>query len=149
MAFHNQRRARQRGFTLIEMAIVVSIIGILSLIAMPRIERALSRRDLAAAKSKISLLLLKAKSDAVQRRREVSFTIGSAQAVLTTTTPDGASVFLTAVEFGRENGVTVSPAGALTIQPNGLILTGTPYLVRLQKGRVADSLTVTGFGRVE
>lgn len=137
------------GFSLLETITAVAIVGILALMAVPRIGQALSRRDVAAARSEVSALLLNAKSEAVSRRRPVTFAVSTTQSSISTLSPGGTSVFLRAANYGVERGVTAGPGGTLTVQPNGLVLSGTPFVVRFQKGGVTDSLTVTGLGRIE
>jgi prepilin-type N-terminal cleavage/methylation domain-containing protein len=141
--------SNRRGFSLFEAVTVVSIIGILTLIAMPRVSQALSRRDVAAARSEVSLLFLNAKAEAVRRRRPVTFLVDSARAAVSVTLPDGTVQYARAVTFTADHGVGAGPADSLTIQPNGFVLSGTPLVVRFRKGGVGDSLAVTGFGRVE
>ena len=149
MTVHATSGSRRSGFSMLELLIAVTVLGILTLIAMPRIGRAAAFRDVAATKSEVSALLLRAKAVAMQRRRPVVFVVAVDRALATTTTPAGTTVFLGAAPYETERGVEVSPVGSLTVQANGLILSGTPYTIRLGKGGVVDSIRITGFGRVE
>jgi prepilin-type N-terminal cleavage/methylation domain-containing protein len=143
------RRRAIAGFTLIEMMLVVTIVGIVVLMAMPRIEQALVRRDLAGARAATATLILQAKASAVQRRRPVTLSIDSMRAVLTAPTPSGVR-HIALVHIKSSFGVaTSSSAGSITVQPTGLIATGTPFTVRFYKGSQSDSVRVTGYGRVQ
>jgi prepilin-type N-terminal cleavage/methylation domain-containing protein len=146
---HFSRRARA-GFSLVEMMVVVAIIGILTLMALPRIDTALSRRDVAAAKSGLANLFLRAKVAAVSNRRPTTVSVASGSAYATLTTVTGTTQYVGGMIVFSNSGVTASPsAGSLTIQPTGLVTNGTPFTVRLTKGSITDSVVVLGYGRVQ
>ena len=131
------------------MLVVVSILGILVLLAMPRIERALSDRDVRSAKVGLANLVVNGKMSAASARRPVTLTVTPDLASLTMVNSSGATQFLSAVNFSRAKVVASPSAAKLTIQPTGMIATGgTPYSVTMTKGGVKDSVVVTGYGRV-
>ena len=136
---------RRGGFSLLEMLIVVVLLGLLTLMSMPRIERALVRRDLAGARAATTSLIARAKSAAVQRRRPVTLAIDSSLAVLSS-----GPQFLALVHYQSLFGVRANASAAsLTVQPTGLVTTGTPFTIRFTKGSRTDSVLVTGYGRVQ
>ena len=54
------------------------------------------------------------------------------------------------LDFAAQYGVTATPsAAALMIEPTGLVLTGTPFTFIVTKGDAADTVRITGYGRVE
>jgi type IV fimbrial biogenesis protein FimT len=136
------------GFSLIEMLTVVSIMGVLALFAMPRLSSALSRRDVRAAKVGLANMVLSAKMSAVATRRPVTLTVVSGMASLSMVNSSGTTQYLSAIVFSS-SGVSAAPSAAtLTVQPTGLITSGTPYSVTVSKNGATDSVTVTGYGRV-
>lgn len=139
-----------RGFALLELLIVVAILGILTLLALPRMESAMVRRDLAGARSSLSTLVLQAKAVAVQRRRPVTMAVDSSKAWLTVPAGGGSSELVAVLNLGPLFGVRMaSSAASITVQPTGLVASGTPFMVQLIKAGRMDSLRITGFGRVE
>jgi prepilin-type N-terminal cleavage/methylation domain-containing protein len=139
----------RRGFTLVEMLIVVVLLGTLTLMAVPRIERALAYRDVDGARSSLSALYQRAKLAAVQHRRPATLTMTASDAWATVTTPSG-TTSLGRVALRSEFGVAATfSSGSLVIQPTGLVLAGTPFVVRLAKSGLLDSVMITGYGRLE
>lgn len=65
----------QRGFTLIELLITVSIVAILSTIAVPSFSSFLAHQQLRSDLNEVVSLLSFARSEAIKRRNEVSATI--------------------------------------------------------------------------
>jgi Tfp pilus assembly protein FimT len=133
------------------MLVVVAIIGILMLMALPRIDLAVSRRDVAAAKTGLANLLLRAKVAAVSSRRPTTVTVASGSAYATLVTTSGTTQYVGGMIVFSNSGVTATPsAGSITVQPTGLVSNGvTPWTVVLTKRSVTDSVMVLGYGRVQ
>lgn len=131
------------------MLIVVVLLGVGALMAMPRLERAMVRRDLAGARAATTTLMLQAKAAAVQLRRPVTLSVDSLRAVLTVPTSSGTR-HLALVHLKSSFGVSVSSSSpTIVVQPTGLVAAGTPFTVRFAKGARSDSVRVTGYGRVQ
>jgi len=144
------RRWQSAGFGLLELLIVVVIVGMLVLMAFPRIERALARRDLQGSKAAVNSLVLRGKSAAVQLRRPVTLAITGNNAVLSAPTAGGTLQYLAVADLASAYGVAVTSSSPdLTFQPTGLVVTGTPFTVRVTKGALSDSVRLSGYGRIE
>jgi len=147
----NNRRSGTAGFSLLEMLTVVVMIGVLTLITMPRIERALSRRDVSAARVELANLFLRAKVAAVSARRQTTLNVASGTAYVTQVDQSGATQYVSGALVFTTSGVTATPtASSLAIQPTGLVTGGvTPFTVVLSKNGFTDSVVVSGYGRVQ
>lgn len=66
-----QSKTRQRGFTLVEVMIVVVIVGILAAVTIPQIIGSLPRYRLRAAARELVIDFKKVKMEAVKRNRDV------------------------------------------------------------------------------
>jgi Tfp pilus assembly protein FimT len=153
----NRRRMSQleghsssrKGFSLVEAVLVVSIVGLLGLLAVPRIERALAARDLAAARAGVSALWLRARMAAVQQRRPVVVAANGDVVSASALSPTG-PVPVGTVLLRSQFGVSVtSPPASLTLAPTGLVVKGTPFHLHFAKSGLTDSVRITGYGRFE
>jgi Tfp pilus assembly protein FimT len=132
------------------MLIVVTLIGILSLLSAPRIERALAARSVSAAKTDVANLFLRVRTTAVTTRQTASLVVGAGSAFGTVTTPAGGVRFLSdPVQFDSLRVGVSATTTTITVQPTGLVTSGLPAVIRLSRGGVSDSLRITGYGRIQ
>ncbi len=87
------RTARARGFTLIEMMVVVAIIGLLMLVALPSYNRWIANTQIRTAAESIQNGLRLAASEAVSRNRQVDLvlTLDAAPTAASAADPAGQS----------------------------------------------------------
>jgi len=141
---------RNDGFTLIEVVLVTALVGVLALMAFPRLERALARRDLAGAREGTRALYHRARATAIQARRPVVLSVDSAMVAATIANRDGSTQVVATVPVAATFGVAASGSSdSLTIQPTGLISSGTPFTVWFRKAGRVDSVVITGYGRIQ
>jgi len=145
----NRQPSRRSGFSLAEMLLVVSVLGALSLLAIPRLERALAARDIMAARASISSVFLRARAAAVERRQPVLFTVDGGVASASAIPPSGPSL-VAEVSLRSEFEVQArASGGGLVIEPTGLVRSGTPLIIVLSRSTLTDTVRIIGFGRVE
>ena len=143
----------RNGFTLIELLIVVVIMGVISLIAFPRIQSTFQASALRGARTRLVTVYGAARAAAVQTNRPVRVHF-SGNAVWVTATPrltvggSGTADTIGAVQSMYDVfGVTLtSSVDSLMLDPRGLGLNGTTLVMANAHG--ADTVTITGFGRV-
>jgi type II secretion system protein H len=145
--------SRNAGFTLIELLIVIVIMGVISLIAFPRIQSTFQASALRGARTRLAMVYGAARAAAVQTNRPVRVHFNG-NAVWVTATPrltvggSGTADTIGAVQSMNDIfGVTVaSSVDSLMLDPRGLGLNGGTFVVANAHG--ADTITITGFGRV-
>jgi prepilin-type N-terminal cleavage/methylation domain-containing protein len=120
----------ERGFTLPELIAVLVIVGILAVVALPRLQGAVSLRDDAWRDQVVAAMHFAHKS-AISHRRLVCATVGSASVALAIASANPAtscSATLTGIDgqafVAVANGgaaASLAPAGTIYFQPSGQV----------------------------
>jgi prepilin-type N-terminal cleavage/methylation domain-containing protein len=146
---------RTNGFTLIELMIVVTILGTVALIGLPRMRDGMTRSNVRGARTTLINLLSKARTAATQTNRITLLKIQGNNAFVLArprlVAGAGDADTLGPVQpLGDIYGVTVTAAiDSVRFDPRGLgtgFGTGTTFLVSLN-GKT-ETITVDGLGRV-
>lgn len=144
---------RRRGFTLLELMVVVTLVGLLGAIAMPRVRDAQRRAQLRAARSIVSNYVTSARRSSLTRSAITRFVANGNTISVTMLRDDGTEVtILSGYDLYTQNSATLTASGAalpLTFDKHGLMRAGTS--VKLLLTNVAnqrDSVCVSGAGLV-
>jgi prepilin-type N-terminal cleavage/methylation domain-containing protein len=145
---------RQRGFTFIEILIVMILIGIIAAIGIPRLRNSLQKTNVRSARAALSTIVSKARAAAVQRgcTAALHFTSGSSGKVwITLCKVNAAGVdTLGGVEpiAGRFNVTFTASRDSVRFMPNGILLDNVSTTLRVTWSTITDSIMINSVGKV-
>ena len=158
-SMHNRlRRLGSTGFTLVEMLIVVSMIGLMGLFAWPKVVLVLNQRQVGSARLAVLNKFNQARINARQSSRS-AYLIRSWDAVagdvlwierqprvvpLAGSQRDTVGGYL---NLDRSFGVTATVSSD-TVAVDARGLTAGTWRILLTRGAASDSVVISGFGRV-
>lgn len=148
-----KRRNSQNGFTLLEMAFVMLIIGVMTMIAVPQTKAALKGYHLGAAVQAVSGAIQGARYSAISHgatynvafgQTTFNYQVGTKVAPATTFSNVG-----NPIPWSTSNDVTLSPSTTLEFSPGGTVkaTTGTLNLT-LTDGTKVETITVSEVGNI-
>jgi prepilin-type N-terminal cleavage/methylation domain-containing protein len=129
-------RKSENGFTILESLVAVSVVGILTAVALPSLSNALTAHSLAAGLRETAGIIRVARSAAITRNQQARITVGNDHQTLTIEmAPTGSSTWTTAGDaVALDGGVSVSsisPGSRVTFDSKGTL------------GNVTNGVTVT------
>jgi MSHA pilin protein MshC len=146
-----------RGFTMVELVVVLVLVSVTSIFILPKLTGALSMRD-SAWRDQVLSAMRYAQKGAVGHRRLVCATVGTASITLTIATVnpattcganfiglDGSNVVATTSNSSAAT--SVSPSGVIYFQPDGRVTSdgaGTTASTRTISMSGATDITVNG-----
>jgi prepilin-type N-terminal cleavage/methylation domain-containing protein len=136
----------RRGFSAIELMVVVGVVSVLSAIAMPTMGRLLDRMRVRAAIIEIEALFSAARHAAIARASTVSVEIDTVAGAVSLTLNDDT---LRRGELRREHGVYLSTnRSSMSYAATGIGYGAANLSVAVRKGSIADTIVVSRLGRV-
>jgi len=136
----------RHGITLIELAVVLAIVGVLCAIGVPNLLRFLDRTRVRHATNEIVTTLAVARSTAIARQANVTTLFDPVRSSIAVTM--GADTLL-ARNLGAVHGVTVRSNRDSTVYgPSGLGYGAANQTIVVQRRAAADSVVVSRLGRV-
>ena len=145
-------RAKRRGFTLVELLIVMTIMGIMGMYAYPKLRNSSTSWSTRNARQQVAAMIIVARAAAVQNGAEARF-IRSGNIARVVVDSSGTFVTLASRDLNREHGVTFATSGVardtIRFDPRGVAigLTGAA-IFKFTNSTVKDSICVTKLGKV-
>ncbi len=143
---------RNRGFTAIEILIVMIIIGILAAFGIPRLRNSLEKQNVRSAKALFATLVATARGVAVSRGcpATLTMTVDSAWVTACGVSPPAASVQVgTKKLIGDDFNVKLGPSvSSLIYDPRGLSTAYQIVTVQIIGTTVTDSVMINQVGKV-
>jgi prepilin-type N-terminal cleavage/methylation domain-containing protein len=150
--------ARRKGFSLVEMLIVVVILGIIVLLGFPRMRAGLVNNNVRAARTTFINMIAGARAAASQTNRSTWVKIeGNRAVVLARPRLDGLTGSTNADTIGPVQNLssaygvtlTATPADSFRFNPGFTTLGATTTTFTISRSGHSDIVTVDGLGRVQ
>ena len=149
---------RRSGFTLAEMLIVVVVVSVMTLMAFPRVNRAMSKSNVRGARTRVVNMLAAARAAATQGSRTAAYVRFNGNTAVVTASPrrtagaGNEDTLGVVVNLNTTYGATLTTNGvtAITYDPRGLA-TGSNrggQIIKVSKSSYADSIKIDLLGRV-
>jgi prepilin-type N-terminal cleavage/methylation domain-containing protein len=142
----------RKGFSMIEMIVVVILIGIIATIGFPRLRDGLEKQNVRSAKALIATLAATARGAAIQRgcSATLNLTVDSIWVSACGVNPPAASVQVgTKKLVGDDFSVTLSSTAASVVyDPRGIATVFQPTTVYVTGPQYSDSVVINEVGRV-
>ena len=137
---------RRRGLTLVELCLVLTIIGLVSTIAVRQMGLYLDRAAVRAAVVEAAAVVARARDEAVAQRAPVSVRFDTGADALELRM---AGAVLSRAALGHAHGVSLSAnRDSLAYDLRGLGYGAANLTLIARRGRAADSLVVSRLGRL-
>ena len=146
--------ASRRGFTLIEIMIVIVVSGLLFLIGLPRLRDAVVRNNVYQARVALSALYARARAASIEQGRLGYLAVnGNRVTVLVRLTPTGAAWADTVgvvEDLNARYGVTVAATDdTIRVDPRGFGLNGATESIAVTRGGLADTIFISAVGWIQ
>jgi prepilin-type N-terminal cleavage/methylation domain-containing protein len=143
----------RRGFSTIEMIIVVILIGLIASIGFPRLRRGLEKQNVRSSKALIATMAATARGTAIQRGCSATLNLSGDSIWVSACgiNPPAASVQVgTKKLVGSEFNVTLSSSRPSVIyDPRGIATVFQPTTIRVIGPHYQDSVVINELGRVK
>ena len=143
----------RKGFSTIEMIMVVVLIGVIGAIGFPRLRRGLEKQNVRSSKALLATLAATARGTAIQRGCSATLHLTGDSVWVTAcgVNPPAASVAVgTKKLVGSEFHVTLSSSQAsIVYDPRGIATVFQPTTIRVIGANYQDSVVINELGKVK
>lgn len=141
------RQSRTAGFSLVEMLVVIAMIGIMALVAWPKVTTILTRSQVKGARTAIVNLLNRGRILAVQTG-QIWVVHQNGNLMWAQRASDGV-VAGGVQDLNAQFGVTVTGSTTIAIDPRGLTMVPATRIIRFGRFGQRDSVVVIGYGGIQ
>ena len=144
----------RRGFSAIELLVVLVIIGIIAAFGIPRVRNAVIKSNVHSAKAAMGTLVVKARAAAVARGCNATVTLtsgttGTVSISVCNVNGTGTQILGGVDSLAARYSVTMTPStGTLTFDPRGLSTSYTTLVVGFSSNSISDSVVINQLGEV-
>ena len=148
------RSRLRRGFSIIELLVVLVVSGIVMRMALPRFAAMRDRMALRSAKQQMAAYLVTARASAIRRSATAVFSVSNSTISARVKLPDGSQTSLGGtVPLVSARGVTVSPGGSSTpdeiaYDSRGMANLPSTHVYVLTRNSKKDSICVSRLGLI-
>ena len=145
----------RKGFSTIELIIVLLLIGVIASIGFPRMQRGLEKQNIRSAKAMVATMVATARGTAVQRGCVATVNFAAASVWVSacglTGNPPPATVLVgTAKKVRSDYNISLSATQAtITYDPRGMRLLFIPTTVHVIGPHYQDSVVINELGKVK
>lgn len=142
---------RERGFTLIEVVIVIVLIGAMAGFAFPRLGGAMAKQSVRSARGAVVAMFAKARATAIQRGAATSLIIKNDTLFVQSVHPVTGAVQRVGnfEDLAARYGVDIQPNNDTCLyDPRGIALEAGNLVVTVTKGAFTETIVVNAVGRV-
>lgn len=141
-------RMARKGFTLIEIFIVIAIMGIVAMMALPKMGNMNDRNQMRSAKDGIAAKLSAARAAAIATGRQSKFYVEADSMRITTFNGQTETVKGPVINLNRQFGVKVlSPNLSILFDGRGMT-SNAGYIIKFSRRTLTDSLCISPIGLV-
>ena len=141
-------RITRRGFTLVEIITVIVIMGIVMMMALPKMGHINDRNQMRSAKDGIAARLAAARAAAIATGRQAFFYSEGDSIRVTASNGTTQVAKGTALNLKRQFGVSVtSPTFSIMFDGRGMT-SGTSNVIRFARSGIADSICISAIGLI-
>jgi prepilin-type N-terminal cleavage/methylation domain-containing protein len=137
------------GFSLLEVMIAITILGLLIAIGAPRIRETMIRVEVKGARAALANLYARARVTALQQRKAATLRFNGNHAFVTVPLGAGLDTLGAVTDLNAQYGVVLTAGGVVTVLPTGLVGAGLPVTLKVERAGYADSIVISGYGRMQ
>ena len=146
--------APRRGFTLIEVMIVIVVAGLLFLIGLPRLRDAVVRNNVYQARVALSGMYARTRAVSIEQGRMGYLAVSGNRVVvlvrLTPTVAAWADTIGVVEDLNARYGVTVAATDdTIRVDPRGFGLNDVTESIAVSRDGIADTVFISAFGRIQ